>query len=334
MSSLANSLVSSPIWQTGAKDTVKAVDVYSTNQADLVNDFPSRVTSFVKTLTTGIGFNNKTISNIVKTVTSSSFDKGTAITKIDSLLKSSGLSFNSLSSNVQTAVIQQLGIDSKTYNSGKALIGGAYTDIKDKNYKTLTGISSMLRGYLGEEVVSKLIDDSTEIAYVTSMLDSVDSWDMPATIDRIVKKVSSNENKAAIYKNVGANYTGSYSVDNIEALIKASPNDASALTASQPNLANLILANYKFKSGTTPTDYPRLTTQLVFILNELKPNWFQSTRNGADVLNLSVFSTISDDGYTLLTLSDSYHLPVMLAKLYPKEKIDVTAKRFYPKIIF
>ena len=326
--------ITQSIFQGSPHDAVAAVDVYKDRSGDTVNNYRSTTEGYISKITKGLGANKKSLLNITKAITSSSFSKADTFGKMDAILKASGsgLSIKTLNDDAKNTLASFMGKDGEYINQLQVKIGNTIHDINSKKYTTAAGLMGMLKSITGDGLIGELVDKESEVAYFSGLLSEASEWGSEEIIDTVINKVNDSKTRRLIYSRYGEHYTSSQSLEGIEALIKANPGDAQTLTQKRPNLPLTILAGYKFKKGTTPADYPDRLRQLLYVLDHLMPNWSYSQRGDHQIANLAMLVKASDDAKLLLSTDDRYRAPVLIAGDYPSVTTTRSIKNFYPKI--
>jgi hypothetical protein len=117
---------------------------------------------------------------------------------------------------------------------------------------------------------------------------------------------------------------------------------AEAVIAKMPDAVMFLLAGYRFPPRTKPADYAALKAYLVETLGLVQPTWTLTKRNGVDVPALAPFSRISRDASIVLLshttpalngLDPEYLVPVLCAKSYTLQDIQILGKKFYPQLV-
>lgn len=326
--------ITQSIFQGSPHDAVAAVDVYKDKTGDTVNNYRSTTEGYLSRITKGLGSNKKSLLNITKALTSSRFSQADTFGKMDQLLKASGsgLSIKTLSDDAKNTLAQYMGKDGEYINKLQVKIGDTMHDISQRKYTTAAGFMGMLKGIVGDGLIGELTDTESEVTYFSGLLSEASEWGSEEIVDTVINKVKEPKTRRLIYSRYGEHYTSSQSLEGIEALIKANPGDAQTLTQKRPNLPLSILSGYKFKSGTTPTDYPERLRQLLYVLDHLMPNWSYSQRGDKQIPNLAMLVKASDDASLLLSTDERYRAPVLIASNYPSLKTERVIKNFYPMI--
>lgn len=318
-------------FQGNAKDTLAAIDAYGQSSGDVVNAYRSLSQSYFDKVMKGLGTNNKSLLSAVRTLTSSKFDSLSSLDKLDSLLKTQGLSVNTVTKDMKSVMSKALGEDAEFVDHLQVKVGDTYKQIHNGKYKTASGFMKMAQGLLGDKVIGSVIDQEAELAYFTGMLTEADRWGMPESIDLITKKIKDDKTRKNVFTRYGQKYSGTTtSVAGLESLIRNYPNDVASLTAKRPDLALTVLQAYTLGRGVTPADYPAKLTQLVYVLDHLMPNWSFVYRGNEKIHNLTVFTKASSDAIRLFQSSEVYLVPASIGTNYPTKTATSIIKSFYP----
>lgn len=318
-------------FQGNAKDAVAAIDAYGESSGEVVNAYRSLTQSYFDKMMKGLGTNNKSLLKAVKVLTSSKFDSLSSLDKLDSLLKTQGLSVGTITDDMKGVLSNALGEDKEFVDHLQARVGDTYKQIQNGKYKTASGFMSMAQGLLGDKVIGSVIDQEAELAYFTGMLTEADRWGMPESIDLITKKIKDGDTRKNVFARYGQRYsTSTTSVTGLESLIRNYPDDVGSLTAKRPDLALSILQSYSLETGTTPNQYPAKLTQLVYVLDHLMPNWLYVYRGNEAIYNLTVFARASKDAVKLFQSDTRFYIPASIGPTYPTKTATSIIKSFYP----
>lgn len=322
------------VFQGNSKDTLAVVDAYGQSSGDVVNAYQSLTQSYFDKVMKGLGTNNKSLLSAVKVLTSSKFDKLSSLDKLDSLLKTQGLSTATITNDMKSVLSNALGEDGQFVDHLQVKIGDTYKQLQNGDYKTATGFMSMAKGLLGDKVIGSVIDQEAELAYFTGMLTEADRWGMPESIDLITKKIKDDKTRKNVLTRYGQKYSGtSTSVASLETLIRNYPNDVASLTAKRPDLALTVIQSYTLDAGVTPAGYAAKLTQLVYVLDHLMPNWLYVYRGSNQIYNLTVFAKASTDAKRLFQSDSRYLVPATVAGNYPTKRASAIIKSFYPSAL-
>ena len=222
-------------------------------------------------------------------------------------------------------------------------------------------------GFMGDLTNNSLVDVfdlGAEAALMKSIIEEVTAWGIPDLIDDSfgAKWVDdhyeydyNDEFRFSVVKRASAGLSPNTDLATIERLMLHG--GAAALIAENPNFPVQLLQNYTFPDECVPggpfpvmiddpanpgTDIPDPSgaqTQpnyanqlniLVRILNQLKPDWFTTRRNGLPVWNLYFISQASEDATTLLLSNVDYRNAMLTAPFYKMENPRELIKSFYP----
>lgn len=249
-------------------------------------------------------------------------------------------------------------------NSVKMLINAKEYYFGDGSISSVNNIIGFM-GDLSNNSIFKVFDLGAEAALLKGIIEEVTAWGIPDLIDETFgAKWNGNsydydynaEFRFSVVKRVSATISPSTDLATIERLI--THGGATALIADNPNFPAQLLQNYVFPEGTIaggpyPTtipdpnfpegpaipnpdvnagkeSYADQLRRLEYILNLLKPDWFETRRNGLLVWNLYFINAASEDAITLLCSNEKYVGAMLTTPFYRIENPLELIKQYYP----
>lgn len=249
-------------------------------------------------------------------------------------------------------------------NSVKMLINSKEYYFGDGSISSVNNIIGFM-GDLSNNSIFKVFDLGAEAALIKGIIEEVTAWGIPDLIDETLgAKWNGNsydydyndDFRFSVVKRASASISPSTDLATIERLMLHG--GASALIADNPDFPNQLLRNYVFPEGTIPggpypttipdpnfPDGPAIPNpdvnagkesyadqlgRLVYILNTLKPDWFETRRNGIPTWNLYFISGASEDAITLLQSNSRYLDAMLTAPFYRIEQPLELIRRYYP----
>jgi hypothetical protein len=338
------------------EDTPAMVDVYNEVSPEVRSSLKSNITSFSSGLT---GVYEKAISStksIKDMLQNNGMDLASAKRRLEGALKGSKADILSLGGMFEKTILQDLmGIESPTgvlskangaYNSVKMITENGEQIFKGDNYGKMQSIVGFMSDISGNPML-KMLDLGAEASILRGVMEEVSQWGVPELMDEVVRGQSPEVTRIIIQRaapRIG--YTSD--VESIIRLMELAgtyvppttdpvapgyyiPNPK-PLVAETPNFATLMLANYTFVEGTTPGDYPTRLTRLVYALDLLKPDWFETYRGAEKVWNLGVIGQASEHAQLCFMTSALYRGPVITAPFYTTMRAQDLLKEMYPGI--
>lgn len=322
-------LVADSTFKTGADDRGEAGDYYN-DAPGLRNNIDRAVSSFMSGFLGRIGLNSKSLINTVKTIASGSFKNGSLTDKLDGLMRANGTSLSALTSSTQKQLLGQMGMDPKLVNSFTADIGGTIRRIQNADFHSVSGMLEMVSSISKGTVFGQLVNQSAEVAMISGLIAEASKYRLGEVTDILLKEVKDPSTRYGVYASVGKNFQPDGSIDSLVSMVDAHPEMASSLLSRNPSLPSTVLSTYRFERGLTPDQYPDKLAKIERFLNATFPTWLTVDRNGKQVYNLNVFSTLSTDARTLFLSSDKYIVPVTAAKAIKSKDKTVLFKEHYP----
>ncbi|QBX32361.1 hypothetical protein [Pseudomonas phage PA1C] len=235
---------------------------------------------------------------------------------------------------------------------------------KDGNF---SGVNSII-GFMGDLTNNSLLrvfDLGAEAALMKGIIEEVTAWGIPDLVDETFgAKWTDNKYeydydddfRFSVVKRASASISPSTDLATIERLMLHG--GVSALIAENPNFPAQLLQNYVFPEECVPggpfpkmipdpnnptgpeipdptgaqerPNYADQMATLVRILNQLKPDWFTTRRQGQPVWNLYFLSHASEDATTLILSSETHREAMLTAPFYKMENPIELIKSFYP----
>jgi len=352
-------------------DEVKKVDPYGVVNPEVQTAIASKLTAFE------LGF-DKLVSNsldMVKGIGSKLRTNGISIPEARDRIKDAlggsrqGISY--LAEGLENMMIGDMtGKDPGTgyVRTANDMIDGVQMVINGKNavfnqgnFPNVAAITDFIGDLTGNNLLS-VFDLGAEAALVKGILSEVTAWGVPQIVDETFgakwnetdKRYDykyDDEFRFSVVKRVSEDLSPTTSLATIEQLmIHGGP---TALVAMNPAFPEQLLEQYLFPLGIVPSGDPQrpdLRTyaqeleQLVKILNQLKPDWFQLQRMvynpGGNpvykpelVWNLRFISRASEDAKKLLMSEDKYIAPLLTAPFYDVYNGKQVLKNMYPYIV-
>lgn len=325
------SRISRPAFDGSPLDDFAVVDVYKETTAEVRNNFTSQYTAFASDLSSSLSRQREGLGSFFADARSGKMGLKTGLTRVTDLLKGSRAELNKLTSDFRgrlDAIMDS--VPPEAYKMVKANIEDVYTTIRSADLDSVGGITSMLTDLTGKDLFQAL-DIGAEIALVAAALEEIDKWEVPEFVDEVLAFLG--KDKQATFEAVrqsSGSLASSADIDIIEAVLRHT--DPAALTRDVPDFAEHLLNRYRLKQSDTPDKYEYRRTQLINVLNKLRPGWLYTRRGGAEVYNLRIFQRASDDAKLLLSLSDEHRIPVLIASSYASTDVTSIMRGMYPLI--
>ena len=322
------SRIASSVFNGSPLDQLAAVDAYKTTDASLRTRFQSSFNAFTQNFANALGGQQSALRNVLGTLTSDGeFDVSLAKDRFNRIMTSSRSQVQKLSDDLQSEILGNLGIDDATARNLQIKIGQSVQQIENGTFHNTAGIVAMANDLSGEELF-KLIDAEAEIGVFQGVLDQVIQWRIPEAIDRVLANINDPVTRRRVVQRSTSRLATSGDIDGIETFLKHS--DPYALLSQRPDFPRQVLQQYRFRGDITPADYPAKLDQLVSVMNQLNPEWFQTTRGEESVVNLSYIAYASDDALTLLNSSETYRSAALTGPNFPQKTFKSLLRDMYP----
>lgn len=319
-------------------------DVYGGVDTAVRNYFRSSHTAFGEELETALSKSVSKITTIGKDTLSKLITPESARDMVLGVLGSSKTALDNLKGSVQKTIIGEISRDNPVVGEivGAATgIGGVQDQlirygnsteiVRGLDFESAEGIASILRDISDSDVL-EVINVGVDVALFRGVLEEVTQWGLPGLVDDVLQSIEDDRVRREVVSRSSRNFVNTADIDSVEAMLNSV--GASALTAQYPDFPRQLLNRYRFKSGTTPDNYPALIGQLVRVMDKLQPQWFFISRGDEPVWNLSVINLASPDAQLLFLSDEDYRTPFLIAPQYPQRDIKAIARDMYPLIAF
>lgn len=312
-------------------DNLEAVDVYGQVTTETRNNFFSQVSDFGDNVVNALGRQNKALKDISDIALGKPIpDPRAAQRRLQGVLEGSRASINQLSDDLQTSMLEGLGVSSAEASQIQAQVGNTVQKIRQGSVDDANAVADMLGDLSGEQGVVKVLDLEAQASVFNGILQEVNRWGVPDAVDQVFESIEDDDVKREVVSRNSQQLGDLGNIDVLERYVDQGSVVINALLENNPQLPRTTLARYQFLPDTTPGDYPTRLAQLVKVLDALDPNWFTVQRNGEAVTDLTTIQKASDDARLLFLTDDQYRPAVLTAEHYPAEDVRTLLKDSYP----
>lgn len=314
---------------TGApSDNLAAVDVYGQIDNQRRNDFTSAFTAFGQDLLSGLGRQSRQIADIASEVGRGNTDA--ARRRLQGVLRSSRGELSQLGEDLQKDMLGNVALDSDTLDDVQVAVADTVRTIQtSRGVEDTRSLMRILNDVSGQQELFQVLDLEGQNAIFQSALEEVSNWGAPDLIDDILNQVEDEEQRRTIVRR-SAQRINPGDIAAVEALL--SHTEATVLIADTPDFPQRVLQQYRLPQGTTPGDYSDRLTQLVEVMDQLQPDWYETTRGETTVKNLAVLRVASGDAKEVLSSDATYRDATLIAEHYREEAPRSLLQDMYPQI--
>lgn len=342
------------VFSGGPSDKIANVDIYGDVDPTIRNEYRSNFTAFSSGLLDGLGGTGRItqavgggirdvldtqtvgISGALSDLKMGNIDQAGAVQRVRSALTTSRNSVGSVKDQLTRSVVSgltgtplgQVG-DAVRNNSLDISVGGVLRSITGHNPETAKGIAGILSDVVGSELF-EVIDVGVESSILKGAIETIVAWGVPELVDDVLNTIENERLRRQVISNSSRLLAFTADIDSVEAMIRSA--GASALTAKNPDFARMLLMRYQIPRGETPSNYPIRLTQLVWVLDQIQPNWFTVSRGNDEVWNLAVIRDASPDALVLFSTDVTYRTPALIASNYPRRHVRDLMRSMYPLI--
>lgn len=330
---LANTKLADTILRTGAKDELLTVDALGVSDVNIINSLSNKLSGFS---TEAIDAIRAKAGNLVGDITSIVSSKGgfKLDTKglTDRVLQSLGGGqgvLRTLSTSLQGSLTQGLGIDPSIYDKVSGTINGVVQSFQSGNINDARGIFDLVNQITGESDLAKFFDLGAQANLLSGLFSEAIRLGIPEAIDALLENSESDEAANAALRGNLQNIIDYSDLTTAATVIERL--GANRILADIPTALQQLLANYRFPKGSTKANYPTLYLDLKAVLDAIDPLWGTVKRGSETISDLEIFSRVSTDANTLLSIQPEWEIAVRVAPSYQtRTSLTANLKAKYP----
>lgn len=322
-------------FQGGADDKLAAIDAYTKAPTGTQSGTKGTGLDLGNSILNAIRstkFSATDISGIITVKDGAHIDKAAARTKVDGLMKSSGL-YKTFSDTMQQNIANAIGAATgKDGSSYLVTIGGVAKEVMAGDASDLKGIVGLLNSISGNSELASLLDMTSSFAFFNETIQKMNEWGLTDAFSELIDKIDNEElRKKLMLSNVRSLIVNG-DLDNVNKVIDYF--GVEQVLSRVSDAIELLITCYAFPEDTTSDKYPSIRDKFIALLGRFKTNWWLTTRNGVSVPNAAMFSSCSDDTKTLFITVDYLRSLVMVGPNYPKVAQLTLATNMYPLVTF
>lgn len=198
-----------------------------------------------------------------------------------------------------------------TQDEVKVLINGVESVIKNNDLSTANGIAAAISELTGNTTLLKITQISPMLSMVKSLVDNAMRLNLPGAVDALIDVVEDSKERNRLKLNSVLSAASNSDLDFIRSVFDDEDIGVSKVRALYPNLIQVLLSSYRLRSE---KDFKAETKKLEDILNRFNSRWYLSKRAGAEIIDISTMSAISNDAVKALSTNPKLCAIVNAAK--------------------
>lgn len=325
----------------GPDDKLKTVDVYEETTSETKNDQPPKESAFTTALTKTYEKSKEYAADVKARAKQEDVSSDEAKKTIKGALKGSKSSLDSVGESASRVIFGDIqkgsaldvpGGEKNYYRLYEVARKNAEGDderfqIKDDDPVTVQSVMDVIQDTTGGGAF-KGTNLEADAAILHGAIDQLNKWKVPELADKVIKDIKDKQLLKEVARRSAMQLANSGNIDAIESLIREIGPEA--LMSQNPLLPETLLRVYRFPGKTTPTQYPPLLTQLIWVLDQLRPGWLHLTRGEELIWNLDILTNASDNARLLLSTSDDHRTPALIARSYRRNSAANLLSKMYP----
>lgn len=359
--------IAKTLFESGAKDIVKPFDPYSGNPAakppaPIIDKVKNVVGSAMDNVKKQSGLLGDTIKSgeIVPLILSLDKKSAKAIAKdrlkdavgglkspiedlkvsaISGMLSSMGIKSDYEIANQLPGSGNAAGREILTQHNLQVLYRGTKTIIENKDINNASDLVKVLNTITRDGELATILDLKAQFAFMDTILKNASRLGVVDAFDDIIDSIDDSKTQQLLMVENLFSYAAQGDFLTVEKIVDRI--GAGQTLDRVPNIVTLLLQSYKLPIEFQPTDNsvsPPITTQglvgqltiITRVLNKIDPHWYQYSRNGALIIDIGAFTTMSKDAKTVLNLKEIFRVPCAIASVYTQQDIIGLGKMMYP----
>lgn len=242
---------------------------------------------------------------------------------------------NSLSKGLQDGIISGLGLDPSISNRVNVVVDGVLRGIQTDDIKSARGLFNLVGQVVGDNGLIDVIDMGARGQIISQIYKEAIALGVPEAIEIVIDRVGNDPNDNSAIYGLTYSITDAVSRADLKTIdLMIDKLGANAILAAQPDAIAIILATYKFPSGTVDSDYTQLWIELDTLLSRIDSRWYERKRGESWIIDLNVFTNASPDALTLAMLQPDLKIAVMIADEYRYVSLVDLSSRMFPYAVF
>lgn len=349
--------LASTLFQTGPKDDLAVVDVYSVNNTKVKTSLIDRLSNTASNVVGKIVSNPDLLATtamaLVNVGGQIQFDKNNLMDALSAT--SMGYRGRSMGSDITSNIMNSIGktLNNLTGDPRKSFgimskIGSVVDNMSYDDLSSSQNITSFLANLTGNSQIGQTVGLDAEASVLGTFLTEaigigsvgafqtmLDAYDGRPEYDQVVRGVMAGSfDQSARSGNLGM----------ISTLVNKL--GGRAIRSQLPMANSTIMSSYRFPKGTSSSDYRSELTTLKNILLGIDPQWNVSNRRVVNVVGnqnvyvdqecrrLDAFERAHDDARDLFMLDDNHRIDMMIARSYNRIDCKQNIQEKYPLAYF
>lgn len=210
----------------------------------------------------------------------------------------------------------------------KVVYDGAQLIRNGKDIKDAKGFVGLANSFFGNSELARILDMEAQFGVMNNLLAKASEYKMAEVWDHVIAKLEEEEERNLFILGQLDSVLQYGDVYLLRKILDANGRDK--IFGKNPKTISLLLKNYELPFETEvvrQVDYD----DLVSLLFDLSPNWYQYNRNGVFITDLGLFSSASKQAREVLSLNATYRELFMFADFYPSQDLVALSRRNYPR---
>lgn len=349
------------LFQTGPKDDLAVVDVYSVTDTKVKTSLMDRFQNTAGNIV------NKIVANpdLLATVASSLMNNNgsVAFSKEDLLdaLSSTSMGYkgrsmvsdlsSGLSDKIGNTLARLTGDPRKSYGIMTQIKSGIDTVVDTMTYDDLSSsqnITSYLANLTGQLDIGRTVGLDAEAATLVTFLTEAIGVGSYGAFETMIDAYSGREDYNMVVRGVlSHSFEQAAASGNLKMIEKMVDKiGGRAILAQTPAAIYIVISNYRFPKKIKSKDYLEQLDKLKTVLGKIDPNWETSIRTVVTAVanenvytdqecqRIDIFENASVDSRQLFMLDADNKIDMMIAKSYPKIDCIDSNRTKYPKVYY
>lgn len=197
------------------------------------------------------------------------------------------------------------------------------------NFKYVKAVLNIAKDTVGNDLKMDVVDTGAKTAALVGVVNGLGGLGATQFVPEVISKLDRNM-AFNIVKGSSTTLIDSGNLNTLNELKTITP--LNTLTINTPDAARRLLKNYVIPDGVTPDNYNEEAAKFKSILNDLKPDWLLTVRDGKTVYNLNALKDASEGAVEVLSRDYEVNSSILTATHYDVVPLKELLKKNYPLI--